>query len=451
MTELTVSALNQYIHAKFERDPYLENVTVVGELSGFNEQKKRDLNKAQYFTLKDNDSQISVISFRPDPVIFQEMEDGKRAIIKGTVATYTKLGRYQLIAHHIEVIDGMGQLYKQMLLNKAQLEKEGLFQFQRKPLVPFPRRLAVLTAKTGAVIHDIYKTVSERYPLTDIVLFPTSVQGENQTKSHLKQLERLKAQEQDFDAVIIGRGGGSFEDLFGYNDPDLIRSVAQLNIPVIVAVGHDTDHPLIEEVADYVASTPTQAAMIATPDKADLVQRLQNATHQMQYIVEQKYKQQRERLDQMMNSRVMQLPESIYANDEAYVEHMTHRLNDLIQNHYNQAYMRYQKSRQQMDFSAFLGKLNQYQLRIQNDEHVLFEVMQNQWKKRQQQLNDQTNQLVLLNPLSILKRGYTYTTQHHQAITSIHDLKQDEPLRLHFADGVVDVTINHIEENDKHE
>lgn len=447
MTQLTVSALNQYIRAKFVRDPYLKRVTVVGELSGFNQHKKRDLSKAQYFTLKDEQSQIDVIAFRPDPVVFQDMADGRKAIITGEVSTYVKTGRYQLIAHKIEVIDGVGQLYQQMLRHKEELEKEGLFSFVKKPLVTFPKKIAVLTANTGAVIHDIYQTIENRYPLVDIVLFSTVVQGEKQTKSHLEQLAKLKAREDEFDAVIIGRGGGSFEDLFGYNDPDLIRSVASLSIPVVVAVGHDTDHPLIEEVADYVASTPTQAAMMVTPDKRDLQQFLNNTCHQMRQTVENRYLQQAERLNQVQQSPIMRHPETIYANDEAYVGHLTERMHDLMKQRLQQAYMHYQRLQQQLDLSAFVGKLTQYQLMIQSKEKELTDTMSRKLEQDAQRVTQYEHQLSLLNPLNILQKGYTYTTQDGTAISSITQLKQDQPLSLHFADGTVEVVIKEIKEN----
>lgn len=450
MTQLTVTALNKYIHAKFSKDPYLENITVVGELTDLNATRKTNY-RALYFSIKDEESQIRAVWFRPRAEQVPLMENGKKVVIKGDVTVYQKQGAYQINVKSVEFL-GMGELYQIFLKNKAMLEAEGVFNRPRKQLPRFPKKIAVITARTGAVIHDIKKTIEQRYPLTKIVLFTSMVQGEHAAKSMIQQINAINQRQDEFDAVIIGRGGGSFEDLFCYNDPDLIRIASKMALPIVVAVGHESDHPLIEEIGDYVASTPTQAAMALTPDRMELIQWLKEANGRMYQTVAGRYRQAFNRLVQIKSSRPFENPETIYRQKEQTLDNMTYQLTQQVQTNYQQQQERLLRAMQGLNINQFNEQLKQKQQQVQHMTVQLDTLSQHTLTKKQHSLETLTKQLQLLNPLDILDRGYSYVTDDkQQMIHSVKQFKEQDRLIIHLSDGEIEVEVKSIKENAKYE
>ncbi len=261
---LTVSQLNGYIKGLFERDDVLGGISVCGEISNI----KYHASGHVYLTLKDESSSLSAVMFRGDfsRLTFRP-ENGMRVIAAGRVSVYERSGQYQLYISYMKP-DGIGQLYMMLEALKKKLAAEGLFDAARKKKLPeFPKRIGVVTSSTGAVIRDIIKVTGRRYPLADIVLFPVHVQGDEAVPEICAGIQYFNI-EKNVDVMIVGRGGGSAEDLWAFNSEAVVRAIAASEIPVISAVGHQTDFTLCDMVADVTAGTPSMAGELAVPDAA---------------------------------------------------------------------------------------------------------------------------------------------------------------------------------------
>ena len=266
----SVSDINRYIKAVISQDENLKFISVRGELSNF----KKGANGHLYFSMKDKDSLINCAMFATyaSKLIF-EPKDGDEIVVVASVDVYPTRGSYQLIVYEMNSI-GQGEMLLKLEMLKKALQKEGLFDVSRKRDINiYPRAVGVITAKNGAAVRDIVTNIKRRYPICDIYVFPSAVQGESAPKELLKAF--LKSQEYDLDTLIIGRGGGASEDLSAFNDETLVRAIATSKMPVIAAVGHEIDTTLVDYVADKRASTPTGAAELATVDMREIEQKFQ--------------------------------------------------------------------------------------------------------------------------------------------------------------------------------
>lgn len=263
---LEVSELNSYIKKLIADEPILGNVMVKGEVSNFKIHSSGNV----YLSLKDKDSKVNCIILRRNFAQDMVIKDGTKIIASGSVRVYERDGAYQLYINSVEV-EGMGNLYYQYLQMKERLEKEGLLSPMHKKKIPrFPKVIGVITSPTGAVIRDIINVVSRRYPRVEIKLFPVLVQGERSEESLIRALDFFNRRD-DIDTIIIGRGGGSLEELWSFNSEALARKIFDSKIPIISAVGHETDYTICDFVADLRAPTPSSAAELATPDLKDLL------------------------------------------------------------------------------------------------------------------------------------------------------------------------------------
>lgn len=263
---LEVSELNSYIKKLIADEPILGNVMVKGEVSNFKIHSSGNV----YLSLKDKDSKVNCIILRRNFAQDMVIKDGTKIIASGSVRVYERDGAYQLYINSVEV-EGMGNLYYQYLQMKERLEKEGLFSPMHKKKIPrFPKVIGVITSPTGSVIRDIINVVSRRYPRVEIKLFPVLVQGERSEESLIRALDFFNRRD-DIDTIIIGRGGGSLEELWSFNSEALARMIFDSKIPIISAVGHETDYTICDFVADLRAPTPSSAAELATPDLKDLL------------------------------------------------------------------------------------------------------------------------------------------------------------------------------------
>jgi exodeoxyribonuclease VII large subunit len=273
---LSVSDLNEYVRRSLAGDPMLQDITIRGEISNF----KRHTSGHLYFSLKDENSRIACVLFRQYAQMLRFYpQDGMMVLLSGSVGLYTASGSYQFYGQTMEK-DGLGALYERFLLLKDKLQKEGIFDAARKkPLPLLPRAVGVVTSATGAVINDILTVTRRRFPNMPVILRPSQVQGEGAAEDLRAGLIEIAALHQ-VDVVIIGRGGGSLEDLWAFNDEALVRAIADCNKPVISAVGHESDVTLADFAADMRAATPSAAAELAVPMKKDLQNRI-DATLQM--------------------------------------------------------------------------------------------------------------------------------------------------------------------------
>lgn len=445
MTEkmLTVSALTSYIKYKFNQDPYLQHITVQGEITNFRKRQGH-----QYFSIKDDQASIDIVMFasRFNKVPF-EVETGMSVVISGKIDVYEKTGRYNLNAETMQLA-GEGALHQRFLEIKARLEKEGFFNFPRKPFPRYPKAIAVATSASGSVIHDIIRTVSQRFPLTKITLFPTVVQGQEAADSIVHSIEAIKAHQNEFDVAIIGRGGGSYEDLFCFNEEKVVRAAASLPLPLITSVGHQTDRTLIDEVADYSAATPTMAGEFAVPDKMEELSQLSQWTFRLNQVVKNKVNQASEQLSRLQQSFVFTNPERLYGYQELQLDQQTQRLIQQFTENYHRFNEQFQHVQRQLIQHSPLQSLELAEQQLQHVTNQLQQAARYQFEQKKQQFNDQQQQLTLLNPLNILQRGYSYATVDGKTVESVSQVKPGQQLKIHFGNGVITATVDEIKEDE---
>jgi len=434
---LTVSALTKYIKTKFDKDPYLDRVFLTGEISNFRLRPKH-----QYFSLKDEKAVIGATMWAG---IFAklkfQLEEGMKVLVVGRVSVYEPSGSYSIIIERMEP-DGKGALFEAFRQLKEKLSQEGLFKVEYKQAIPrFPMRIAVLTSPSGAIIRDIITTVRRRYPITQIVLFPTIVQGQDSAASivaNIKWVEELG----NFDTMIIGRGGGSIEDLWSFNEESVVRAIFEAKTPIISSVGHETDATLADLAADVRAATPTAAAELATPVLTDLLLYLQQKRQFLSTYIVNLLKQKQERLTRIKKSYIFHQPHRLYEKNAIQLDQVTQCLIILIkeclqkeQKHVLRLYSTLKEKSPEKQLTIAKQKLSfQVQALHKGISHYL--------QIQETKVQNIIQALDLLSPLKIMGRGFAYTTNTENAvINSVKALKKDEELLLHYIDGIAKAKI----------
>ena len=439
---VTVSALTKYIKYKFDKDPHLGRVYLTGEISNFRLRPTH-----QYFSLKDENAIISATMFQSAFKKIQfRPEEGMKVLVIGKVSVFEKSGQYQINIEHMEP-DGVGALYLAYEQLKKKLEAEGLFSLAKKPIPQFPKKIAILTSESGAVIQDIQTTVARRFPIVQLVLYPTVVQGVHAVNSILKNLDLVE--QEDYDVVIIGRGGGSIEDLWAFNEEPVVRRVAELSIPVISSVGHETDTTLIDFVSDMRAATPTAAAEIATPVLMEIHQQLRNLQTRLEQALSRQLQIKRERMQALANASIFQNPERIYQVYQQRVDQLEMRLQQMMQ-------QSVQHKRQQLLKNQHRLELGSPSRRVQTEKQALqylakrLEQAQGQlMKDKKQQFQRAIQQLDLLSPLKIMNRGYGILQQEETIIKSVDQLEVNQELTIQLVDGTVRSKVTSVEKGNQ--
>lgn len=439
---VTVSALTKYIKYKFDKDPHLGRVYLTGEISNFRLRPTH-----QYFSLKDENAIISATMFQSAFKKIQfRPEEGMKVLVIGKVSVFEKSGQYQINIEHMEP-DGVGALYLAYEQLKKKLEAEGLFSLPKKPIPQFPKKIAILTSESGAVIQDIQTTVARRFPIVQLVLYPTVVQGVHAVNSILKNLYLVE--QEDYDVVIIGRGGGSIEDLWAFNEEPVVRRVAELSIPVISSVGHETDTTLIDFVSDMRAATPTAAAEIATPVLMEIHQQLRNLQTRLEQALSRQLQIKRERMQALANASIFQNPERIYQVYQQRVDQLEMRLQQMMQ-------QSIQHKRQQLVKHQHRLELGSPSRRVQTEKQALqylakrLEQAQVQlMKDKKQQFQRAIQQLDLLSPLKIMNRGYGILQQEETIIKSVDQLEVNQELTIQLVDGTVRSKVTSVEKGNQ--
>ncbi|WP_405293861.1 exodeoxyribonuclease VII large subunit [Methanobrevibacter sp.] len=411
----TVSEINTYIKKKLNMDPNLKNILIKGELSNY----KDSYSGHSYFTLKDEDSQIDGVMFKgmKDKFLKFKPEDGMKVIIKGKIEVYHKTGRYQLYATKITE-DGIGNLHIAFEQLKKKLAKEGLFDDAHKKEIPkYPKRIGVVTARTGAAIRDIITTIKKRYPICEILVFPTLVQGDQAPPQIVRQIRY--AQNFDLDSLIVGRGGGSIEDLWSFNEEEVARAIYECEIPVISAVGHETDFTISDFVADKRAATPTAAAGIAVPELSKLKHDVNQLNRRLTKNMKDALTANRTKLDSISQKNIFKNPESIYEIKGMSLDNLVNRLTFSSQN---------------------IIRENKTKLFKLENSHILRNPKQITEKKRDACLKN-INKLEVLNPLLTLKRGYSIAKSGDKVISSAKDVKTGDEVDIEFDDGIVNTKV----------
>lgn len=439
---VTVSALTKYIKYKFDKDPHLGRVYLTGEISNFRLRPTH-----QYFSLKDENAIISATMFQSAFKKIQfRPEEGMKVLVIGKVSVFEKSGQYQINIEHMEP-DGVGALYLAYEQLKKKLEAEGLFSLPKKPIPQFPKKIAILTSESGAVIQDIQTTVARRFPIVQLVLYPTVVQGVHAVNSILKNLDSVE--QENYDVVIIGRGGGSIEDLWAFNEEPVVRRVAELSIPVISSVGHETDTTLIDFVSDMRAATPTAAAEIATPVLMEIHQQLRNLQTRLEQALSRQLQIKRERMQALANASIFQNPERIYQVYQQRVDQLEMRLQQMMQ-------QSVQHKRQQLLKNQHRLELGSPSRRVQTEKQALqylakrLEQAQGQlMKDKKQQFQRAIQQLDLLSPLKIMNRGYGILQQEETIIKSVDQLEVNQELTIQLVDGTVRSKVTSVEKGNQ--
>ena len=439
---VTVSALTKYIKYKFDKDPHLGRVYLTGEISNFRLRPTH-----QYFNLKDENAIISATMFQSAFKKIQfRPEEGMKVLVIGKVSVFEKSGQYQINIEHMEP-DGVGALYLAYEQLKKKLEAEGLFSLPKKPIPQFPKKIAILTSESGAVIQDIQTTVARRFPIVQLVLYPTVVQGVHAVNSILKNLDLVEQEE--YDVVIIGRGGGSIEDLWAFNEEPVVRRVAELSIPVISSVGHETDTTLIDFVSDMRAATPTAAAEIATPVLMEIHQQLRNLQTRLEQALSRQLQIKRERMQALANASIFQNPERIYQVYQQRVDQLEMRLQQMMQ-------QSVQHKRQQLVKNQHRLELGSPSRRVETEKQALqylakrLEQAQGQlMKDKKQQFQRVIQQLDLLSPLKIMNRGYGILQQEETIIKSVDQLEVNQELTIQLVDGTVRSKVTSVEKGNQ--
>jgi exodeoxyribonuclease VII large subunit len=409
---LTVSALSKYLKRKFTADPYLQEVYVTGEISNY-----RPRPKHQYFSLKDDGAVINATMFQGqfNKLAFK-LEPGMKVNAVGHLDLYAPGGSYSIIIDKLEP-DGIGALYQAFEQLKAKLSAGGVFDVLHRDIPRFPKKIAVITSPSGAVIRDIITTVQRRYPIAEVDLYPAVVQGERAVPSLLKQLDAVSKAE--YDVLIIGRGGGSIEDLWAFNDESLARKLLDMPMPVISSVGHETDTTIADYVADKRAATPTAAAELATPiPLADLWMAIQERQQRLLNQVQRQLTVARQRLDRVVESYVLQQPSRLYDGHVQRLDQATRRLEQsMVQ----------LVTRRQHAFELLAPRLN--------------DLMTRRVEQAQQRLARAAGGLQLVSPLAILARGYSVVSKADHVVAKVTDVAVDDVLDIRLSDGTVTAVV----------
>ncbi|CAM3057604.1 MAG: exodeoxyribonuclease VII large subunit [Pseudolactococcus laudensis] len=439
MTEyLSVSTLTKYLKTKFDRDPYLERVFLTGEISNFRRRPKH-----QYFAIKDEKSVIQATMWAGAfSKLNFELEEGMKVNLVGRVQLYEPGGSYSIIIEKM-MPDGIGALAVQLEQLKKKLSAEGLFNPDFKQAIPaFSRKIGVVTSPSGAVIRDIITTVNRRFPMTEILLFPAKVQGNGAAEEVASRIREAN-ERLDLDVLIIGRGGGSIEDLWAFNEEIVVRAIFESRIPVISSVGHETDTTLADYVADRRAATPTAAAELATPNtKLDILQYLTNSEMRLSTSVQRSVNQGQESLIRLQNSVIFRQPERLYDGYLQKLDQLTSTLTQNLQQHYQK------KQQAQALLTSRLTSLRLSQKITESSRYLDREIASlkinftNFFEQQKTRAEKAYDSLSLIDPEKIVKRGFAIArTAEQKVVKSTQDVKIGDYLSLEVSDGQINVEV----------
>ena len=437
---LSVTTLTKYLKMKFDKDPYLERVYLTGQVSNF---RKRPTH--QYFSLKDDRAVIQATIWSG---IYQKLgfnlEEGMKINVIGRVQVYEPSGSYSIIIEKAEP-DGVGALAIQFEQLKKKLSEEGLFQERFKQAIPqFAKRIGVVTSRSGAVIQDIITTVSRRFPGAEIVLYPTKVQGEGAAEEIARNITRANERE-DLDVLIIGRGGGSIEDLWAFNEEIVVRSIFESRLPIISSVGHETDVTLADFVADKRAATPTAAAELATPvTKLDLLTYLKNQEKRMATAVQNTLSKKKEALRGLSQSIIFRQPERLYDGYLQRLDQLVLRLKQGLNGELVRNQQRVQAQIHRLEQLSPIVKLQRYQDRIQQLQKLMRSQMAVTYDAKVAEVKRLSEALLMLDTSRIVARGFAIVKKEDAVVSSAEDLKVNDQVMLMMRDGQVDLEVKDV-------
>ena len=428
---LSVTDVNRYIKDLFTVDGFLNNVTVKGEISNLKIHGRGHL----YFSLKDENSKINCVMFNYAPKVSFELNDGMSVQVKGRVNVYEASGSYQIYVDEM-TNDGVGNLYQLFEELKKRLNNEGLFDEEHKQKLPrIPKKIGAITAPTGAAVKDIISTINKRYPLCEILIFPTLVQGDGAKENIVKMIE--KANESDVDVIILGRGGGSIEDLWAFNEEIVARSIYNSKIPIVSAVGHEIDFTISDFVADLRAPTPTGAALMVVPDQYEILRYLDEYKGRITNVINNKLKRNQEKLKHFANSFIIKNIMSLYSPKEQKLDILIDKLNSSITskinnntNKLNQILLKIKVVNPTEKIDYNIEKMKQLEKNLRN-------LICNIIKFKTNKLINLQTKIELLNPNNILNKGYSIVKINNKIIKSTEEVKINDSLDIILKDGII--------------
>ena len=411
---ITISEVNRYIKEIINDDLLLKKVYLKGEISNF----KAHSRGHYYFTLKDENSRLAAVMFAFNNKNLKFVpNDGMKVLVTGKIDVYEASGSYQIYVEDM-MPDGVGALYVAFEELKKKLQAEGLFDKDKKKKIKrIPRRVGVVTSPTGAAIKDIITTIKRRYPITEVILFPALVQGENASSDIVKKIKLADSlrDELELDTLIVGRGGGSLEDLWPFNEEIVARAIYECSIPVISAVGHEIDITISDYVADLRAPTPTAAGELAVPDTNTIISYLDTARSRSYSSLNNIININRRKLDSLKDSYILSRPISMYEIKEQKLDMLIDGLNKsiikLIDNMKVKVYTL--NNNYLLNNPSFL-----YKYKLDNLNHII-------------------SKLEVLNPLNTLARGYSIVKKDGKVVSSIRNLKKDDEIKIELKDGKI--------------
>ncbi len=406
---LTVTDINNYIKNIVDGDFFLSNVTLKGEISNLKFHTRGHL----YFSLKDENSKINAVMFNYKNLGLNFIpKDGMNVIVKGKVSVFTTGGSYQITVSNMKE-DGIGNLYILFEELKRRLQREGLFSPEHKKKLPrIPKKVGVITASTGAAVKDIISTINRRFPLTEIILFPTLVQGVGAKENIVKMIN--EANESDVDVIILGRGGGSIEDLWAFNEEIVARAIYNSNKPIVSAVGHEIDFTISDFVSDMRAPTPTGAAELVVPSKVEIQSYLNDYKGRIISVINKKIKSYTDTFSKLKSTYILKNPISMYEIDEQKLDNMLEKLGSIM-----------------------TYKLEREKSELNNLSKMISPNMLNRLDKEKIKLENIETKLNLLNPENILKKGYSLTLVEGKIVKSINSVKKGSIIDTKFSDGII--------------
>jgi len=415
---LSVTALTKYIKYKFDNDVHLKNVLLKGEISNFKHHSRGHF----YFTLKDDKAQISAIMFASNSqnVVFKP-ENGMSILVEGYLTVYEASGQYQIYVKKMDE-DGVGSLHVAYEQLKKKLQEEGLFDQKHKQAIPkFPSTIAVLTSPTGAAVKDIINIVNRRYPIAKIIVYPTLVQGEFAKDNIVNNLKQVNKHGKA-DVIILGRGGGSIEDLWPFNEEAVAYEIFKSTIPIISSVGHETDFTIADFVADLRAPTPSGGAELAVPDQYELFNYLKQLESASKVSLKRLLSLKKERLSRLKSSYVFKDPLRLTESKSRRYDHLKDKL-------------------------ELLSPINRITQSIDKVDHLTMSLnsyFERYLTKRQNDYVISINKLELLNPLNIMKKGYSVTRKNGKILKSITQINKNDELDILMNDGSLKAIVKEI-------
>lgn len=406
---LSVTDVNTYLKTIMDNDPFLNYVYIKGEISNLKFHTRGHL----YFSLKDENSKINAVMFNYKNMNIDFVpEDGMNVLVKGKISVFVNGGSYQITVTNMKQ-DGIGNLYILFEELKKKLKNEGLFDEEHKKKLPrIPKKIGVITASTGAAVRDIISTINRRFPLAEIILFPSLVQGSGAKENLVKMIET--ADKSDVDVIILGRGGGSIEDLWAFNEEIVARAVYNAKKPIVSAVGHEIDFTICDFVADLRAPTPTGAAELVVPSKLEIQKYLSDYNSRLLSVITSKISTYKITLKKLESSYILNNPKSMYEVEEQKLDSILEKLGSL------------------MGHTLEKSKLKLENLTKNITPNILYKL-----DKNKSHLETLEQKLELLNPENILKKGYSLTIKDGKIITNVSELKDGDTITTKLSIGTI--------------